>query len=122
MCDQAPKTINHILVGCTFAREFWYRFLSQVGLQSLSPQLTDASFYDWWERIDSDNNCLVLQGINSLVILGAWIIWNQRNKCVFDKSTPDIARALTLSCEEKKFWWMAGARGISFLSAPTSVQ
>jgi hypothetical protein len=37
MCDQAPETINHILVGCTFAREFWYRFLSQVGLQSLSP-------------------------------------------------------------------------------------
>jgi hypothetical protein len=46
MCDQAPETINHILVGCTFAREFWYRFLSQVGLQSLSPYLTYASFYD----------------------------------------------------------------------------
>jgi hypothetical protein len=46
MCDQAPKMINHLLVGCTFAREFWYHFLSQVGLQSFSPHLTNASFYD----------------------------------------------------------------------------
>jgi hypothetical protein len=23
-CDQAPETINHLLVGCIFAREFWF--------------------------------------------------------------------------------------------------
>jgi hypothetical protein len=118
MCDQAPETINHLLVGCTFAREFWFWFLSQVGLQALSPQLTDTSFYDWWEKVGCDRSGLLLQGIDSLIILGAWIIWNQRNKCVFDKVAPDIVCALTISSEERMLWSVAGARGICpYLSA-----
>ena len=122
MCDQESETINHLLIGCSFAREFWHRFLSQVGLQALSPQLSDSSFYDWWERITIDSSVLVLQGINSLIILGAWTIWTQRNNCVFDRATPDVARALILSSEERKLWSMAGARGISFLTASTLVE
>jgi len=99
MCDQESETINHLLIGCSFAREFWHRFLSQVGLQALSPRLSDSSFYDWWERITIDCSVLVLQGINSLIILGAWTIWTQRNNCVFDGAAPDVARALILSSE-----------------------
>jgi hypothetical protein len=41
-------------------------------------------------------------GINSLIILGAWTSWTERNRCVFDKVIPDMARALILSSEEKK--------------------
>ena len=44
MCDQESETINHLLIGCSFARELWHLFLSQVGLQALSPQLSDSSF------------------------------------------------------------------------------
>lgn len=124
MCDQAPETINHLLVGCSFAREFWFRFLSQVGLQTLSPQPSDTAFYDWWERASSstDRSDILLQGFNSLTILGAWTIWTQRNKCVFDGAVPDMVRALTMASEERKLWSMAGARGISSLTAPTSVE
>jgi uncharacterized damage-inducible protein DinB len=82
MCDQVPETINHLLVGYTFAREFWFRFLSQVGLQTLSPQPSDTSFYDWWEKASNDKTGELLQGLNSLTILGAWTIWTQRNKCL----------------------------------------
>ena len=122
ICDQESETINHLLIGCSFAREFWHRFLSQVGLQALSPQLSDSSFYDWWERITIDCSVLVLQGINSLIILGAWTIWTQQNNRVFDRAAPDVARALILSSEERKLWSMAGAQGISFLTASTSVE
>jgi hypothetical protein len=62
-----------------------------------------------------------LNGFNSLTILGAWTLWTQRNKCVFDGATPDLARAISLASEERKLWSMVGARGISFLTAPTSV-
>jgi hypothetical protein len=121
MCDQASETINHLLVGCTFAREFRFCFLSQVDLQSLSPLFTGTSFYDWWEKISGSNNGLRLQLIDSLITLGAWTLWNQRNRCVFDGVSPDMAHTLTISCEEGKFWSMAGARGIFFLTAPMSV-
>jgi hypothetical protein len=79
------ETINHLLVGCTFAREFWSSFLSQVGLQLISPQPSDTSFYDWWERANNDRNCELQEGLNSLTILGAWTIWTKHsNKFVFD--------------------------------------
>jgi hypothetical protein len=118
LCDQAPKTINHLHVGCTFARDFRFRFHSHVGLQTLSPQLTDTSFYDWWKRVNSDRSGLLLHGLNSLIILGAWTIWTQRNRCVFDGVVPAMTRVLTLSSEERKLWSMAGARGISFSLLP----
>jgi hypothetical protein len=42
---------------------------------------------------------------------------------VFEGAIPDMARALTMDSEERKLWSIAvaGARGISFLTAPTSV-
>jgi hypothetical protein len=70
MCDQAIETIDHLLVHCIFAREYWYQFLSQVGLQSLSPLSTQVSFYDWWERVSNGASGLVLQGLNSLISSG----------------------------------------------------
>jgi hypothetical protein len=50
---------------------------------------------------------LVRSGLKSLIILGAWILWNHRNHCVFDGITLSVSQALVL----------AGARGISFLTA-----
>ena len=120
LCDQATETIDHLLILCVFTREFWFRFLSQVSLQSLSPQPTDLSFFDWWDRVSSATSDIILQGINSLIILGAWTIWTHCNRCVFDGAAPDIARALIIAGEERKLWSMAGARAISLLTAPHS--
>jgi hypothetical protein len=36
-CDQADEDIQHVLVGCVFAREFWYKILASVGLQTCAP-------------------------------------------------------------------------------------
>jgi hypothetical protein len=35
---------------------------------------------------------MMRQGISSLIMLGAWTIWNHRNHCMFDGITPSIAR------------------------------
>lgn len=39
-CDE--ETIDHILVLCVFAREFWYQLFSQFGLQIFTPQATES--------------------------------------------------------------------------------
>ena len=70
--------------------------------------------------MSSATSDIILQGINSLIILGAWTIWTHCNRCVFDGAAPDIARALIIAGEERKLWSMAGARGISLLTAPHS--
>jgi hypothetical protein len=52
-----------------------------------------------------------------MIILGAWILWNHHNRCVFDGASPNIARALLLASEELHLWGLARARGITHLLA-----
>jgi hypothetical protein len=107
-------------MGCIFTREFWFRFLSQVGLQSLSPQPSDLSFLDWWDRATSSISEIISHGINSLIILGAWTVWTHRHRCVFDGAAPGIGRIVVIARDERNLWSLAGARGISLLTAPHS--
>ena len=57
------------------------------------------------------------KGFNSIIILGAWTLWNLRNRCVFYGEPPNLARALLLASEELLFGGFAGARGINHLLA-----
>jgi hypothetical protein len=61
-------------------------------------------------------------GFNSLVILGAWILWKHRNRCVFDGIAPSLAAVLAQAGEERRLWELVGARNILFLTTvlPTS--
>lgn len=56
------------------------------------------------------------KGLNSLIVLGAWT--NHRNHCVFYDIIPSLGGALTLSGEERRLWSLAGAKGLSSLTAP----
>jgi len=42
-----------------------------------------------WRKIPKQHK----KGFNSLVILGAWILWKHRNAGVFDESAPNIQSA-----------------------------
>jgi hypothetical protein len=57
------------------------------------------------------------KGFNSLAVLGAWIIWKHRNRCVFDGLAPCVSAALLAVREEALLWTVAGARGLSLLQA-----
>jgi hypothetical protein len=53
-----------------------------------------------------------------LIILGAWMLWNHRNRCVFYHLTPSLTLLLRLANDEGRKWEIAGAKGISHLVAP----
>jgi hypothetical protein len=110
------ETIDHLLVLCVLAREFWFWLFSQIGLQVYSPQPTEISFHNWWERVSNAASEILRKGINSLIILGAWTLWTYRNRCVFDGATPSVAGALALAEDETRSWSLAGARGLSLLA------
>ncbi|RCV45702.1 hypothetical protein SETIT_9G474500v2 [Setaria italica] len=57
------------------------------------------------------------RGFNSLVMLGAWMLWKERNDIVFNGASPRIERLLLLAQEEAVLWRLAGAKGISDLVA-----
>ena len=117
LCDQEEEDIQHLLVGCVFSRDFWFSLLSRFGFAALVPQPSDQSFDNWWRKVDSAASGDYRLGLNSLVILGAWSIWRHRNDCVFNGATPNVNLALALAREEAHWWSLAGAKGISLLSA-----
>jgi hypothetical protein len=88
LCDQEPETINHLLVSCSFSRIYWYITLRKFGLHILAPLQDDTNFLQWWKRISVIVSDMTKKGVNSLLILGAWMIWKFRNKVVFDGIPP----------------------------------
>jgi hypothetical protein len=118
LCDQEPKSINHLLASCVFTRVFWYNLLRKLGLHSLAPQPAATSFLDWWERTSAVVTGMTKRGLNSRITLGAWMIWKHRNRVVLDGISPNLTLLLELVVEEMQKWQIAGAKGLSFLAAP----
>jgi hypothetical protein len=88
--------------------------LQQVGLLGLTPGENEQSFNDWWARMNMAATGLVKKGINTLIILGSWTIWNHRNRYVFEKEAASLTKALVMAGEEWKLWVLAGAKGLNF--------
>lgn len=61
---------------------------------------------------------MVKKGLDSLIILGDWMIWNHRNRCVFDGVTPSLSLILKQADDERSLWELAGAKGLSYLVVP----
>lgn len=62
-----------------------------------------------------------MKGLNSLIALGAWILWNHRNRSVFDGLSPSVPAALSQAREERHLQEMTGPKGLSFLAATNLV-
>jgi hypothetical protein len=80
--------------------------------------VNEQSFDDWWEGMNMAATGLLKQGINTLIILGSWTIWNHWNRYISEKEAPNLIRALVMAGEEWKLWVLVGAKGLNFLTAP----
>jgi hypothetical protein len=118
LCDQEMETVNHLLVRCVFSRQFWFCWLQQAGLHAFVPQPHERSFVAWWRHAIEATTEQSRKGLNSLVILGAWIIWKHCDLCHFDGHTPNLNLALAQAAEKRWCWELAGAKGTTHLMAP----
>jgi hypothetical protein len=41
------------------------------------------------------------------------MLWNHRNRCVFDKNPPNLGASIRKVEEEKDLWGLAGARNLA---------
>jgi hypothetical protein len=110
LCDQEEETIQHLLTSCVFARQFWYIILSPLGLGHLTPGAEVSSFEDWWREVCSRSHKDMKKGLNSAVILGAWCLWLQRNRVVFDKDSPSIEKMKSSFLKESSYCVLAAAK------------
>jgi hypothetical protein len=72
----------------------------------------------WWEEVNETVNGLFRDDLDSLISLGAWVLRNHRNRCVFDGLSPSIAAVLVLARKERQMWEFSRAKRSSFLAAP----
>jgi hypothetical protein len=96
-CNQKEETIGHLLVGCSYAREVWFKILSRCGWQDTMPE-NGASFITWWlhnrKRVPKHRRA----AFDLLIILTAWSLWVEHNARAFDNAS---ATAVSLV---KKIW------------------
>ncbi|RCV10375.1 hypothetical protein SETIT_2G107400v2 [Setaria italica] len=69
-----------------------------------------TGFFDWWQQAGSTLDKGTKRGFNSLVMLGAWILWKERNDIVFNGASPRMKRVLLLAQEEVVLWKLVGAK------------
>lgn len=95
-CDQEDESIDHLLVGCVFARQLWHTLLQRIGQVSLTPQPSEVVFDDWWRRVTEMVGGHLKKGLNSYITLGAWSLWRHRNDCMFNGASPRLATISTM--------------------------
>ena len=121
LCDQEDENIQHILISCVFAKQFWYAILQPINLSQLTPTRSVKSFTDWWKNAERRLPKQHRKGFNSLCILGAWILWKHRNACVFEGASPNLQVAVQAFKEESRLWQFLGAKKLTALSPEMGV-
>ena len=117
LCDQESESIDHLLLGCSFARELWFNILLRLRWHFLTPGNLDESLADWWSRSrkrlqKADRKCF-----DSLVILTSWMIWKERNARIFDSKQLTVAELLLRVKDEADVWLLAGFKQIGAFPA-----
>lgn len=107
LCGQAPESIEHLLFAYVFSREVWFKLLRPPGLQNMTPS-PQATLPDWWligrKRLPKQQR----QPFDSLVLLGCWEIWKERNRRVFTSTCMQPTELSAHIRAEGRNWISAG--------------
>ncbi|TVU51343.1 hypothetical protein EJB05_02762, partial [Eragrostis curvula] len=112
LCDQEPEEIDHLLLGCVYSRECWFKLLRHSGTQSLTPTSTDE-LAEWWLRSRKKMEKGRRKGFDSLVVLVVWQLWKERNRRVFNNERWLPQRLINATQDEAKLWYLAGIKHMS---------
>jgi len=107
LCCQESETITHLLVGCSLAREIWYAVLLRLHWQQLAPGSYIFCLADWWSSARKLIPKINRRSFDSMVILISWILWNERNRRVFDHQVRTSRQLLDFIADEAVQWVLA---------------
>jgi hypothetical protein len=109
-CDQESETITHLLIGCSFSKEVWYRLFRCCGWQDFTPRGDELHLADWWaparRRLDKAHKKVM----DSLIVLVSSSIWLERNARIFNKTNKSAAELSKCITEEVSIWIQARFR------------
>jgi len=117
LCCQDSEAISHLLVGCSFSRQVWYKILLRANWHAVTPHQPYVDFADWWQAGRKCFNKVDRQCFDSLAILTFWIIWKEHNQRTFDHVAHSVEEVVSRAFEEALAWVQAGFSSLTpFLS------
>lgn len=111
LCDQEPEAMRHLLVSCTFSRQVWHDTLSWLRMTCRPPD-HDNSLNDWWLAAKETTPKPLHKGLATVTLLTGWMIWKQRNTCVFDGDRPSAPLLAEKIRADVALWARTGASGL----------
>ena len=118
LCDQAAETIHHIFIGCPFTRQVWHETLAWLQMTAPAPN-QEASLLAWWQQAKQSTPKPQRKGLASITLLLPWMVWKQRNECIFEGAQASTASVLAKIKEEATCWARAGATGLRVVLPPS---
>ena len=75
----------------------------------------DHNFVEWWRNVMKKVKKEYKKGVNSLIILGAWMLWKHMNAYVFEGMARSVASIMREIKDEHNLWCLAGAKKLQGL-------
>lgn len=116
LCGQAPKTSEHLFLGCVIARELWFSLLAPIGLSTLVPEGTD-DVGSWWLRQRQRLDIAARPTFDLLTLLISWNTWKERNNRTFAGVAVGTHVLFRVAVSEAEDWVQAGFRTLSAVCA-----
>ena len=113
LCNQETESISHLLVGCAYSRQVWFGLLRRAGCHAVSPSDPSLVSAAWWTTTRKRFDKLHHRCFDTLVVLTAWTIWNERNRRIFDHKMRTAQDIVSLVIEGVGAWFQAGFRTLA---------
>jgi hypothetical protein len=97
--------------------KFGHYFFFALGLPALAPQPDVRRFSGWWSGAVSQVTRELKKGLNSMIILVDWELWEHRNACVFEGMRSSVSVVCHEIEKECNLWCLAGNSVLSILHA-----
>jgi hypothetical protein len=97
------------------ARQVWFNLLRPLSLGEYIPRQRERNFAEWWRKVVKRVQKEHKRGVNSIIILGAWMIWKHRNAYVFEGAALSVTSIMRDLKDEHNLWCVAGARKLQGL-------
>ncbi|CAM0947439.1 unnamed protein product [Alopecurus aequalis] len=105
LCGVDDECMDHIAVRCPFSRRLWAGLFAKADVQALAPApFLPIELNHWWPDTVSNLPAASRKAANSLITLGLWAIWIERNARVFYSKFCDVEQVIDNAVDEWRLW------------------
>ena len=89
------KTVKHILIGCSKARDLWSFLFALFSIVWVLPCTVREMLIGWQGSLVRKKHKKIWMAAPLCLF---WIVWRERNRTIFDDETPSVQRMKSFFC------------------------